>query len=208
MYWYPGGIGTLTWFWMHSGACSHTILHFGKGHVFGRRQCHLHSGSGHHDLQPRECPQSRWHRGCSQCVAHLGVAQDKTLVPLQVSFGQNMAQAGSVHFAWQPSNEFGSSFGHLVWQTGTLQSGLHSCSHAGVEQLQVQCGTQLFLCSSGTMVGAGLCSVPLVAFPAAVALSGSSWIPTTWESFAEVAVATNTAPCGGVHTLRPWAGLK
>mmetsp|Transcript_47268 Transcript_47268/g.115792 ORF Transcript_47268/g.115792 Transcript_47268/m.115792 type:complete len:204 (+) Transcript_47268:749-1360(+) len=190
----PGG-GTLI-VKSHLGGASHSMLHFGFGHD-GFAHFHWHAGVGHTVLHPKSVPpQSTLHLGLAQWVVHLGVTQSRVLRPWQGSGGQYIAQLGSPHRTLHPAKAPCRRFGHWVWHDGTPHSGLQCCSHTGSVQFHTQCGTQLFLSTSGTNVG---CAVVVVLDP--------------WRTSSEDPCSSSrgtfviVAPSGSVVTLRPCAGL-
>mmetsp|Transcript_110854 Transcript_110854/g.254020 ORF Transcript_110854/g.254020 Transcript_110854/m.254020 type:complete len:215 (-) Transcript_110854:288-932(-) len=86
-----------------------------------------------------------WHR-----VVHFGVTQSSVLLSPHGSLGQYIWHDGASHSTWQDSYSCEEAFGHRVSHLGRWQSGSQSCSQAGVEHFQVQCGTQLCRRWSGT----------------------------------------------------------
>mmetsp|Transcript_32469 Transcript_32469/g.78003 ORF Transcript_32469/g.78003 Transcript_32469/m.78003 type:complete len:204 (-) Transcript_32469:19-630(-) len=190
----PGG-GTLI-VCPHLAGASHCMVHWGLGQV-GLEHFHSQAGVGHTVWHPKSlCPQSTLHLGFSQWVVHFGVTQSRVLRPWQGSGGQYIAQLGSPQRTLQLVRAAALFFGHCVWQDGTPQSGLQFCSQAGSVHFHAQCGTQLFLSTSGTNVG---CAVVVVLDP--------------WRTSSEDPCSSSrgtfviVAPSGSVVTLRPWAGL-
>mmetsp|Transcript_19482 Transcript_19482/g.43250 ORF Transcript_19482/g.43250 Transcript_19482/m.43250 type:complete len:200 (-) Transcript_19482:260-859(-) len=186
----PGG-GTLM-VMSHLGGASHSMLHLGFGHE-GFAHFHSQAGLGHTVLHPKSVPpQSTLHLGFAQWVVHLGVTQSSVFLPWQGSGGQYIAQFGSPQRTLQLVSAPALFLGHWVWHAGTPQSGLQFCSQAGSVHFHAQCGTQLFLSASGTIVG---CAVLVALDP-----WRCSW-DVPWSSSRGTFVTV--APTGSVVTLRP-----
>mmetsp|Transcript_32467 Transcript_32467/g.77997 ORF Transcript_32467/g.77997 Transcript_32467/m.77997 type:complete len:233 (-) Transcript_32467:273-971(-) len=219
----PGG-GTLI-VCPHLAGASHCMVHWGLGQV-GLEHFHSQAGVGHTVWHPKSlCPQSTLHLGFSQWVVHFGVTQSRVLRPWQGSGGQYIAQLGSPHRTLHPAKAPCRRFGHWVWHDGTPHSGLQCCSHTGSVQFHTQCGTQLFLSTSGTSVGCGVvvgathaagapgASVVVVAlelFPAgggAGVVPLPSTTPTRLACWTSSWTAAATAPWGRWWTLMPRVGL-